>query len=145
MKMRSMIMLMAIVAMATIATATPVVSSLLCAPGGTYQDLINTNAGGGCFVQDKLFSDFTYQANATGGAIALTPGGFNYLTVANAPAATGFQFGFALSALNGQSNDVLLGYLISYVVTGPNITSNHVAMVSAASPGSAASVGETFC
>lgn len=119
------------------AFATPVE----CPTTGTYALLTDTNAGGGCMIADKTFSDFGFLASSAGGAITLTAADVTYLTVPNAPNAVGFIFNFALSALPGQSNDIFFTFLVS----GPNITSNHLVMAGGALGDAVAFVAETYC
>ncbi|MEJ7606114.1 MAG: hypothetical protein WKF37_07565 [Bryobacteraceae bacterium] len=123
-------------ALATTASAAP-----MCMTSGTYADLLMTNSGGGCMINDKLFSDFSFGASASGGAMVATASSFGYNVIANVPTDIGFRFNFSMAAFGGQSSDVLLGYL----VTGPNITSNHLAMAGGTLGGGVASVSETYC
>ncbi len=57
----------------------------LCSTGATYADLIAFNAGGGCTIDDKDFSNFGFLSTAQGGATALTPGDVAYLAISGPP------------------------------------------------------------
>ena len=113
---------------------------------GTYQDLINSNQGGGCQIFDKVFSNFSFTPTANGGATPLTASQVNYFTVDQGTASTGFQFTFSnLTVVGTQSNDVLLTYLVSMASGfGPTISSGHADFTGGASNGGAASVVENL-
>ena len=120
--------------------------------GGTpsYADLIATNAGGGCFIADKVFSGFTFLPNATGGATALTANQINYTLDNLVPSVmgtvlVGFEFGMSLSAGQGQSNTVTISLNIAQLDGIADITSVHDQMVGVGLNGGVASVAESFC
>jgi hypothetical protein len=120
------------------ATATPSV----CPTSGTYADLVATNAAGGCFIAGNLFSDCVYQSTASGGAVSVPVDAFAFTTVTiPAVPAYGFQFGFSLFALPGQT----AGIQLSYLITGQNITSNHLVLLGGATGSAVASTAESYC
>jgi hypothetical protein len=114
-----------------------------CLPSGSFADLLATNADGGCFIADKLYSSFTFSANATGSSIALTADQFDYTAVANPPAAVGFQFAFALGALQNSSNTVEIGWIVAS--PSPSIVSDHLGFTATAINNASATIDETFC
>jgi hypothetical protein len=86
---------------------------IVCPTTGTYQDLLNTNAAGGCIISNKVFSNFGFSGAATGGAHTVVPIELGYATV-NAFPDTGFQFNMSVfAATSGQTNDIALSYLVS--------------------------------
>ncbi len=113
-----------------------------CPTTGTYADLIATNASGGCFVADKLFSDFFHHSVDLGLASAPDAADISFQTIADAPVAVGFDFTFDMGAgLFGSANLTL-----AWVVTGPNITSAHLGMEAARTGVTgAASIGSVYC
>src|SRR5688572_30358295 len=120
------------------ATAAPVT----CAANGSYASLMATNAAGGCFVEDQLFSNFTYLSGASGAGVApVTASNFLYSIIANAPTAVGFQFGFTLTALPGTSGNISLGWLAQ----GDNIVSNHLVLNAVTSGNAVAIAQTTYC
>src|SRR5687767_1600397 len=86
-------------ALALLATASASAVPIACPESGSYADLSATNVDGGCFVGDKVFSDFTFASSAAGALAALAEDQVGYVTVANAPLAIGFQFAGAIGAL----------------------------------------------
>lgn len=119
--------------------------------GGTasYADLIATNAGGGCFIADKVFSDFTFVPSATGGATPLTANQMNYLMDNLVPSLgtvlVGFEFGLSLAAGPGTTNDVRIGYNVAQMAGIADITSVHNFMIGAGIAGGVVTVSETYC
>src|ERR1700694_4635153 len=67
----------------------------------SYADLMATNAGGGCFIADKVFSSFTFLASQAGGAATLSPTNVTYTLDNNATPGglIGFEFDLALGVL----------------------------------------------
>jgi hypothetical protein len=131
-------LLIAVALLAVDASATPVT----CAPSGSFAGLLATNAAGGCYVENQLFSHFTYQSSATGPGVArVTASNFLYETVANAPEAVGFQFGFTLTALPNTTGNISIGWLVQ----GENILSNHLLLNAAASGNAVAIAQTTYC
>jgi hypothetical protein len=113
-----------------------------CAANGSFANLIATNAAGGCYVQDQLFSGFTYLSSAGGpGAVPVSVNSFFYTAVANAPDAVGFDFGFTLTALPGMAGNISLGWLVQ----GVNILSNHIVLAAATSGNAVAIAETTYC
>lgn len=97
-----------------------------CPDGASYTTYLGLNAGGGCFIGDKLFTGFTYTSTAFGGATAIPVGGVTVTTIGPAGTGatlTGPEFGFQFSAPwfagPGQGQDSLIGYTVSVVGPGP--------------------------
>jgi hypothetical protein len=101
---------------------------------------MNGNADHGCWIQDKLFSNFTFQVSATGGAVPVAAGNVSVVTIASV-LSVGFSFTFSLNAGPTQDNDLNIGY----TVTGPNITNNQLSMTGGWITGGEAAVFETYC
>jgi len=126
-----------------------------CPTTGTYQDLINTNANGGCSILDKVFSNFTELGTSSGTPAPPTLGAGNIsYTLDNAPAAPefliGFEFAMSLTAggTSGNpvvSNDVKISYNVAQVAGLPEITSLHVLETAIATGGGQATIAETYC
>jgi hypothetical protein len=113
--------------------ATPVCPSM-----GTYATLESL---GSCTIGDKTFSGFTF-SNSAVGAIPLDATALQYTTIDSGTAAIGFQFGVALTAGPGQTNDLGIGY----TVYGSDIDDAQVTMAGlAVGTGSFATIGETVC
>lgn len=116
--------------------ATPV-----CPTTGNYTTL---QMLGSCTIADKTFSDFTYSSSAVG-ATPVPVNELTYTTIDDGNTAIGFQFGVALTASSGQTNDLGIGY----TVTGPDITDATVTMAGGVVPPSnmtgSASIAETIC
>src|SRR5436853_4598310 len=116
----------------------------------TYQDLLNTNAGGGCFIADKVFSSFTFVGNATGGATPLTASQMSYLIdnlvpIAGGTVLVGFEFSMSLNATAGTSNDIHITYNVQQVTGIADITSVHNLLTGIGTGGGVASVAEVWC
>jgi hypothetical protein len=110
-------------------------------------DLIASNAGGGCTIDDKDFSNFLFSAVATGGATPLTPTGIKYVAIGGPPE-WGFLFNFLLVSTAGQSNDFTLSYDVTCNAKAPVvdcITSDHLTMAGSGDAGGRAFVDETKC
>jgi PEP-CTERM motif len=114
---------------------------------GTYDQLTTacTDAGG-----DLTFSNFTYAASATGGAVTVLPMSVNYVTV-NGPPFWGFNFALLQPPLtvvsNGssQTSDILIGYTVTCTGARFNcIDSAELAMVGMTTGSGIASVSEIF-
>lgn len=132
------ILLLLLACIAIPAAATP----SLCPTSGTYDQLIATNAAGGCIIADKVFSDFTYgSSNSNSGAIVVPSTAFQFESIGNAPVEVGFRFLFALTAATNQTNDIGLSWLVS----GPNITSLHLSMSGGTLQDGVATIFETYC
>jgi hypothetical protein len=113
----------------------------------SYADLMATNAGGGCFIADKVFSSFTFLANQTGGAATVSATNLVYTIDSNigTTGLIGFEFALALSAAGVQSNDVKISYNVNQVDDVAEITSLHLLETGNASGGGTAVLGETYC
>ena len=112
---------------------------ITCAASGSFANLMATNAAGGCYVDNQLFSNFTYLSSASGpGVSRVTANNFSYSTIANAPDAVGFHFDFLLTALPGTSGNISIGWL----VTGQNIVSNHL-LLNATATGTGVAIAQT--
>src|ERR1051326_2940047 len=116
----------------------------------SYADLLATNPGGGCFIADKLFTSFTFAANATGGATALTANQMSYLIdnlvpVGNGTVLVGFEFSMSLNASAGQSNDIHITYNVQQINGVADITSVHNLLTGIGINGGTASVAEVWC
>src|SRR5438128_1444610 len=105
----------ALVSLATVAVA-GVANAAPCPATGSYATLLATNAAGGCTIGDKNFSNFSYAATATGGAVPVPAAGVAYTTISPggaivSPTQWGFFFaGFTLGAAAGQTNDITIDY-----------------------------------
>ncbi len=126
-----------------------------CPTTGTYQDLIDTNAAGGCSIVDKVFSGFTLLGTSSGAPAppTLTAANVSYvLDMSPAPPdfLIGFEFGLSLTAggTSGNpvvSNDLNIAYNVVQVAGLPEITSLHLLETAFASGGGQATVAETYC
>jgi hypothetical protein len=127
-----------------------------CPTSGNYQDLMNTNAGGGCFITvgagaSLTFSNFQF---ASGGVGTPNASGMGYFlddpgNDAGVPI-FGFEFNPGLSVSGTTANpnaiqDILISYLV--VPTGTAIMSAHLFQNALASGGGVAQVSEdlNFC
>src|SRR5438128_1516718 len=87
-----------------IAASTALAAPVPCPVTGTYMDLVNTNAGGGCFIVDKVYSNFGFAGTASGTSVPLTPSQVLYTLLSAAPMLIGFDFSMSLTAVgNGNS------------------------------------------
>lgn len=116
-------------------------------PGGapSFADLIATNAGGGCFIVDKVFSAFTFLATSSGTATPLSATQVSYTIDANAPILIGFEFAMSLSASGSDSNGITLSYNINQAAMLADITSLHNLLTGQVSNGGSISVAENYC
>jgi PEP-CTERM motif len=112
---------------------------------GTYNQLTTacTDAGG-----DLTFSNFTYAASATGGAVAVMPTSVSYMAL-NGPPLSGFSFFLppltVVSNGPSQTSDILIGYTVT--CTGAIFNCIDLAalqMVAMTSGSGIASVSEIF-
>lgn len=117
-------------------SATPV----LCTTLATLQDYLNANAGGGCYVQDKLFSNFNYSGGGVSAGnvqvtatLSLLPGidihGFTF--VPNTVWTSNFALGYDISVIP-PSNKAITAALDQFNV-GPG--ANAATLTSAKSNG----------
>jgi hypothetical protein len=139
------------------AIADTVADPIACPTTGTYQDLLNSNAGGGCTISvgggaSLMFSDFTFTpagvGTPTAGAVGYTlddPG-----VGAGGVPIFGFEFNPGLAVTGTAANpnviqDVLLTYLV--VPVGTAITSDHLLENAAATGTGVGQVSEDlmFC
>jgi len=99
-----------------------------CNTAQTIAEFVPFNSTG-CSILDKLFRDFTFPSGATGRATALQAADLSVTLVDDSPAEIGVRFsGFSLNARSRKMNNLTL----RYTVPGPSITSEHLAMVGAA-------------
>jgi PEP-CTERM motif len=114
---------------------------------GTYADLLGTNPGGGCFIDDKVFSNFMFNATSSGtpAPIPLTSSQVQVNTVSNGTSDIGFQFVFSLAAGTQETNDILLQYTVSTMSGLAKITSEHLSETGNFSGTGSAMVDETLC
>ena len=116
-----------------------------CPIGGTYASLSATNAGGGCFIGDKTFTNFQFNATVSGSPapIPLTDTQVQVNLINNGATDIGFQFIFSLTTGPQASNDIFL----QYTVTAPSarITSEHLSETGNFSGTGSAVVDETIC
>jgi hypothetical protein len=116
-------------------------ATTVCPTSGTYDQLIATNATGGCTIADKTFDGFTF-SNSAVGAVPVPDTALSFTTVDDGTSAIGFLFGVALTAPSSGTNDLGIGY----TVTGPNIDDATVTMAGVAmGSGASATIGETIC
>ena len=113
----------------------------------TYFDLIATNAGGGCFIADKVFSSFTFLGTSSGTnpPAALSALQVSYTLDTNAPTLIGFEFAMALNASGDGVNDVKISYNVNQIDFIADITSIHNLLTGQASNGGSSSVADTYC
>ncbi len=132
------VFLIAIALFAENASGAPVA----CPTSGSFATLKATNAAGGCYVEDQLFSHFTFSSSATGvGVTPVNVNNFFYTTVEEAPAAIGFQFAFTLTALPNTTGNISIGWLVQ----GQNILSNHLLMNATAAANAVAIAQTRYC
>ena len=114
---------------------------------GTYFNLLATNAGGGCSIDDKLFTNFLFNGTSSGSPapIPLTSSDVQVNTVNNGNSDIGFQFVFSLTASPQQTNDILLQYTVSTLSGLPKITSEHLSETGNFTTTGSAVVDETLC
>ncbi len=112
----------------------------------TYHDLILSNAGGGCQIDDKIFSGFQYTPTSipTGSEVPDTSVVFS--TITGGPGNTdGFTFTFILNANTAvTANDIQMSYLVTCVI-GNCIDSAEVLIAGSVANSGTATVGETYC
>ena len=126
-----------------------VMSPLNAAPvacfNGTYADLVASNAGGGCFIGDKVFANFLFTSSVTGSPapIPLISSQVAVNTINVGASDIGFQFIFSLAAASNQSNALSF----QYTVTAPSarITSEHLSTTGNFSGTGSAVVNEGIC
>jgi hypothetical protein len=113
----------------------------------SYADLMATNAGGGCFIADKIFSSFTFLASQAGGAATVSANNLVYTIDSNigTTGLIGFEFALALSAAGVRANDVKLSYNVNQVDNVAEITSLHLLETASASGTGTATVTENYC
>jgi len=130
---------------------------IACPTTGTYQDLLNSNPGGGCFISvgsgvSLMFSNFTFTPAGTGTPTAAQVGYFlddPGMAVGGGPI-WGFEFnpGLAVTGTAATPNviqDILLTYTL--VPVGTTIVSTHLLANAAATGAGVAQVTENqmFC
>jgi len=139
---------MALVAIClSLLTMSPLNAAPIACVNGTYADLLGTNAGGGCFIDDKLFTNFLFNGTVAGSPapIPLTSSQVAVNTVNNGVADIGFQFVFSLAADTQQGNDILLQYTVSTLSGLKKITSEHLSETGNFSGTGSAVIDETLC
>ena len=114
---------------------------------GTFADLLGTNAGGGCFIDDKLFTNFLFNGTSSGNPapVVLTSSQVVVNTINNGASDIGFQFVFSLAAGTQQSNDILLQYTASTRSGLAKITSEHLSETGNFTGTGSAVIDETLC
>jgi hypothetical protein len=127
--------------------AAPVPCPTSAGSGGapSFADLIATNAGGGCFIADKVFSGFTFLGTAVGGATVLSSTNVSYTLDNNQPTLIGFEFALPLNAAGAGVNDVEISYNINQAAGLADITSLHLLQTGSASNGGSITVAESYC
>jgi hypothetical protein len=106
---------------------------------------------GSCQIGDKIFSDFTYNYSASGGAMAVLPGSITVDTVGPGQDVSGPSYGLEFNgswtADNGQTNDGTIGFEVTVVNgAGMEITDSGLAQTSGIfGLGGVASVSEQGC
>jgi len=135
-----------------LAASTGLAAPVPCPTSGTgsggapsFADLLSTNAGGGCFIADKVFSSFTFLTNFSGSATPLLATQVSYTLDNNAPTLIGFEFAMSLNASGSSSNDIKLTYNINQAAGVADITSLHLLLTGQANNGGSISVSENFC
>jgi hypothetical protein len=120
----------------------------LCSASATYAALQSTNAGGGCTIDDKTFSNFLYASVSNPAGSAVPASSVGVLTITNGPGSTdGFIFTFVLNAGGTVvTNDIFLTYLVTCAGAVTNcIDSAELSMTGLGLGGGTGSVAETFC
>jgi hypothetical protein len=134
-----------------------IAAPIACPATGTYQDLLNSNAGGGCFITvgggvSLLFSNFTFTPAGVGTPTAAQVGYFldDPGTAVGGGPIWGFEFnpGLAVTGTVATPNviqDILLTYLV--VPVGTTIVSDHLLENAAATGAGVGQVTENimFC
>jgi len=103
-------------------------------------------AAGSCSIGDKVYDNFTFLNSAIGG-VPVTASAVGYTVINTGNAANGFDFGVALTAGAGATNDIHIGYDVTSLL-GPTITSADLTITGLAIPpgsGATASFAETVC
>ena len=132
------VFLIAITLFAVNASAAPT----SCPTSGSFATLKATNAAGGCYVEDQLFSNFTYLSSASGpGVSRVYANNFLYTTVEEGPEHIGFQFAFTLTALPNTTGNISIGWQVH----GENILSSHLLLNATATGNSVAIAQTTYC
>jgi hypothetical protein len=139
-------------ALSLLAASTGLAAPVPCPTSGTgsggapsFSDLIATNAGGGCFITDKVFSAFTFLGTFSGTATPLGATQVSYSMDTIAPTLIGFEFAMSLNASGSSSNDIKLSYNINQAAGLADITSVHLFLTGQASSGGSISVTENYC
>jgi hypothetical protein len=139
-------------ALSLLAASTGLAAAVPCPTSGTgpgggpsFADLLATNAGGGCFIADKVFSGFTFLATSSGTATPLSAAQVSYALDTIAPTLIGFEFAMSLNASGSNSNDIKLSYNINQATMLPDITSLHLLLTGEATNGGSISVTENYC
>ncbi|MBV8357953.1 MAG: hypothetical protein JO189_08460 [Deltaproteobacteria bacterium] len=128
-----------------------IAAPIACPTTGTYQDLLNSNAGGGCTLSvgggaSLTFLDFAYTPS---GVDTPTAAGMSYALdnpgVDQGVPIFGFEFRPGLSVTGTAVQTIALSYLV--VPSGTAITSAHLAQTATASGGGVGQVSENlmFC
>jgi hypothetical protein len=134
-----------------------IAAPIACPTTGTYQDLLNSNAGGGCVISvaagaSLIFSNFSFTPAGVG---TPTASGVGYTlddpgTGIGGVPIFGFEFNPGLSVIGTTANpnaiqDILLSYLV--VAVGTAIVSDHLLQNAATTGGGVAQASENvmFC
>lgn len=133
--------------MCSISSAVPI----LCPDGASYSTYLGLNASGGCFIGDKLFTNFSYSSTPAGGA-TMVPADAVVVTTIGSPGATiadTVNFGFLFNALwfagPGQSLDSVIDFTVTTRSGQPLIIDDTLTMVGGFSLTGLARVDETVC
>ena len=115
-----------------------------CAPTASLQDYLNMGAGG-CTIEDKIFSDFSYSSSAQGGATAIAASGIT-VTPITTPLDPGLQFQANWSASSGQVSDSSIGFTVTTLSGAALIEDASIVQLGGSVVGTGtANLGEGIC
>ena len=115
----------------------------LCPASASLQDYLNMS--GGCTIEDKIFSDFSYSSSALGGATAIVASGITVDTIIT-PNDPGLQFGANWAASSGQVSDSSIGFTVTVIGGAALIEDASIVQLGGTVVGTGtASVGEGIC
>jgi hypothetical protein len=115
-----------------------------CPDSASLQDYLNMSAGG-CTIEDKIFSDFSYSSAAQGGATAIVASGVTVKPITT-PLDPGLQFEANWSASSGQVSDSSIGFTVTVMGGAAMIEDASVVQLGGSVIGTGiANVGEGVC
>src|SRR6266849_4754419 len=140
---RRLLLAIGVAALAAVPAAQATVLPQPCPNSASLQDYLNMT--GGCTIEDKIFSDFSYSGSAQGGATAITASGVT-VTPISTPLNPGLEFQANWSASSGQVSDSAIGFTVTTMSGAAVIEDASLVQMSSNIIGTGtANVGEGVC